>query len=67
MPVHSTYAMIDVKGTRRERERLSKDVRDHTTPPVRVWIEGELDQPMNDDGVSQEYAVRVTSATIMVQ
>ncbi len=67
MPIHSTYAVLDIKGTRREREQLSKDVRNHTTPPVRVWIEGELDQPMNDDGVSQEYAVRVTSAKIVTQ
>jgi len=64
MPLHSTYAVLDVKGTKREREQLSRDVRSHHTPPIKVLIEGELDQPMRDDGISQEYSVRVTSAKI---
>ncbi len=59
MPIAIIYAMIDVSGS---RAKLRKRVKAGERVPFSV--SGYLDQPMNDDGTSQEYAAIVTDFAV---
>ncbi len=59
MPPKIEFATVDVTGPRR---RLEKRV--NSGEKIPFTIHGYLDQPQNDDGVSQEYACQVTDFTI---
>ncbi len=59
MPIKISYAVIDVKGS---RAKLRKRVENGEW--VSFSISGYLDQPMSDDGTSQEYAAVVTDFAV---
>jgi len=54
----SHFAVLDVLGGRRSIDALLKD-----GEPIPVTIEGHIVEALNDDGVSREFQIKVTSAT----